>query len=171
MPAPAVKPPDQAYKADKTDRNMSTNIDVLVVDDDPDYCELTVAALNACGQRATLCLHDGTDALDYLHGINGFSGRDTADQPRLVLLDLKLVKVHGLEVLRRMRGEPCSRNVPVVVLSGTDDQQALRECYDAGANSVVRKTVDYSELTRKIRGIFEFWLNVNQENGHSNVPV
>ena len=148
---------------------MLTNTDVLVVDDDSDYCELAVAALHACGQRNTLCLHDGTDALDYLHGRNRFGKRDVRFQPRLVLLDLKLVKVHGLEVIKRLRAEPCSRNVPVVVLSGTDDQQTLRECYDAGANSVVRKTVDYSELTRKMSGIFEFWLNVNEEHSDSRL--
>ena len=148
---------------------MNKNIDVLVVDDDPAYCELAVAALNACGQHNTLCVHDGTDALDFLHGRNEHSGRDVQHQPRLVLLDLKLVKVHGLEVIRAIRAQACTRNLPVVVLSGTDDQQVLRECYDAGANSVVSKTIDYGELTRKIRGIFEFWLNVNEENRHGNL--
>lgn len=150
---------------------MTDNIDVLVIDDDPDYCELAVAALNACGQHKTLCLHDGKDALDYLHGTNNFDGRDVTQQPRLVLLDLKLVGINGLEVLKGIRAEPSSRNVAVVVLSGTDDQRALRECYDAGANSVVRKTVDYGELTRKIRGIFEFWLNVSEENRDSSAAA
>ena len=148
---------------------MTQSIDVLVVDDDHDYCELAVAALKACGQRDILCLHDGTEAIDYLHGTNRFSGRDVRHQPRLVLLDLKLVRVHGLEVLRKMRAVPATHDVPVVVLSGTDDQQALRECYEAGANSVVRKTVDYAELTRKIHGIFEFWLNINEQNRASRV--
>lgn len=146
-----------------------TNFDVLVVDDDPDYCELALAALQACGQRSTLCVHDGEDALAYLHGAGRFSGRDLRSQPRLVLLDLNLVRVHGLEVIKRMRSDAASCDVPVVVLSGSDDQAALRACYEAGANSVVRKTVDYTELTRKIRGIFEFWLNVNEQNRESRV--
>ena len=64
---------------------MTDNIDVLVIDDDPDYCELAVAALNACGQHKTLCLHDGKEALDYLHGTSNFDGRDVTQQPRLVL--------------------------------------------------------------------------------------
>lgn len=148
---------------------MTNKIDVLVVDDDPDYCELAVAALNACGQRNTLCLHDGKDALDFLRGANRYEGRDMRTQPRLVLLDLRLVKVHGLEVLEQMRADPVLHNIPVVVLSGTDDQHALRECYDAGANSVVRKTVDYDELKRKIAGIFEFWLNINEQDRGSRV--
>ena len=148
---------------------MTQKIDVLVVDDDPDYCELAVAALKACGQRHVLCLHDGTDAIDYLRGANRFSGRDVRAQPRLVLLDLKLVRMHGLEVLRAMRADAAARDVPVVVMSATDDQKSLRECYEAGANSVVRKTVDYTELIRKLKGIFEFWLNINEQNHESRV--
>jgi CheY-like chemotaxis protein len=148
---------------------MNKNIDVLMVDDDLDYCELAVAALDACGKRTILCVHDGTDALDYLRGQNQYSDRDVRHQPRLVLLDLKLVKIDGLEVLKQMRAEPATRNVPVVMLSGADDQDALRACYDAGANSVVRKTTDNAELGRKIRGIFEFWLNVNEQNRESRV--
>lgn len=142
---------------------MNNKIDVLVVDDDPDYCELAALALQACGQRNTLCVNDGQEALNYLHGLAAHAGRDVRDQPRLVLLDLKLVRMQGLEVLRRLRAEPSTAAVPVVVLSGTDDQAALRACYDAGANSVVRKTSDFDELKRKLRGIFEFWLNVNEE--------
>jgi len=148
---------------------MSLKTDVLVVDDDPDYCELATAALKACGQQSVLCLHEGEQALDWLHGIGKFGERDTAHQPRLVLLDLKLAAMDGLEVLRRMRAEKATRNVPVVVVSGTDDQSVLRSCYEAGANSVVRKTADGRELERKMRGIFEFWLNVNEQNRESRV--
>jgi CheY-like chemotaxis protein len=148
---------------------MSNKTDVLVVDDDPDYCELASAALKACGQQTVLCLHDGTDALDWLHGKGSHAGRSTAQQPRLVLLDLKLIRLDGLEVLRRMRSVQSTRNVPVVVVSGTDDQAVLRSCYEAGANSVVRKTADPAEFERKMRGIFEFWLNVNEQNRESRV--
>ena len=148
---------------------MKKHIDVLVIDDDPDYCELATLALAACGQRSVLCLHDGTDAIDYMHGKGKYSERDPRSQPRLLLLDLKLVKMHGLEVLRQLRALPLTRAVPVVVLSATDDQDALRECYDAGANSVVRKTSDPVELERKMRGIFQFWLNVNEQNRDSRV--
>ncbi len=148
---------------------MNKKIDVLVVDDDRDYCELAVAALAACGQRKVLCVHDGDDALDYLQGRGEYKGRDVNSQPRLVLLDLKLVKVHGLEVLTQLRGQRATTEVPVVVLSGSDDQALLRQCYDAGANSVVRKTMDSTELERKMRGIFEFWLNVNEQNRQSRV--
>lgn len=148
---------------------MNKKIDVLVVDDDPDYCELAVAALAACGQRKVLCVHDGTDALDYLQGQGKYKGRNVNSQPRLVLLDLKLAKVHGLEVLTQLRAQRATTEVPVVVLSGSDDQALLRQCYDAGANSVVRKTMDSTELERKMRGIFEFWLNVNEQNRHSRV--
>jgi CheY-like chemotaxis protein len=148
---------------------MKKKIDVLVIDDDRDYCEMAVSALHTCGQRNVMCVHDGSDGLDYLHGANTYRGRDLKDQPRLVLLDLKMVRVHGLEVLKSMRAQPHSASVPVVVLSATDDQSALRECYGAGANSVVRKTSDADEFVRKMRGIFEFWLNVNEQNRESRV--
>ncbi|WP_298926537.1 response regulator [uncultured Ramlibacter sp.] len=148
---------------------MSNKTDVLVVDDDPDYCELASEALKACGQQTVLCLYDGTEALDWLHAKGPYAGRDTTAQPRLVLLDLKLVALDGLEVLRQMRAAQPTRNVPVVVVSGTDDQAVLRSCYEAGANSIVRKTADPAEFERKMRGIFEFWLNVNEQNRESRV--
>ena len=148
---------------------MNNRIDVLVVDDDPDYCELAEEALRSCGRHNVLCVHDGTDALDYMHAHGKFDGRDPRHQPRLVLLDLKMERMQGLEVVQRMRADQHTAHVPVIVLSGTDDQQALRACYDAGANSVVRKTADFNELRRKLGGIFAFWLDANEQNRASQV--
>lgn len=145
--------------------SLAHKLDVLLVDDDPDYCELATAALRDCGQKYLLCVHDGQQALDYLRGEGNWQGRDTASQPRLVLLDLKMVGLQGLEVLRRIRAEPLTRDVPTVIHAGGDLQPVLRECYAAGANSVVRKTGDMDDLSRKLQGIFSFWLDANEPNG------
>jgi two-component system response regulator len=143
---------------------------VLLVEDDEDYRELTLAALHECCDPARiLAVGDGEHALDYLFGRKAHAGRDTRRQPRLVVLDLKLTRVHGLEVLEAMRNDPLTQSVPVVVLSGTSEKAELDRCYHAGANSVVGKTDDIGELRRKMRRMYEFWITVNEANRNSRV--
>lgn len=146
------------------------DIAILLVEDSPDHRELIVAALgDACDPARILCAADGAEALDYLFARGEHAGRDARKQPRLVILDLKLVRMHGLEVLRAMRDDPLTQSVPVVMLSGTSDKAELDRCYAAGANSVVRKSVDFDEMRRKMRHVYDFWINVNEANRNSRV--
>ena len=147
-----------------------TDITILVVEDDPDHLELTVDALAQCCPRECIATApDGVEALDFLLGRAGHAERDVRRQPRLVLLDMKLLRMHGVEVLRAMRADPCTRSVPVVMLSASTEKAELDSCYEAGANSVVRKSLDYDELRRKMRQVYDFWMTVNEANRASRV--
>jgi len=147
-----------------------TEIAILVVEDNPDHRELTVLALRECCDPARIATAaDGSDALDFMFGQGIHEGRDTRKQPRLVVLDMRLTRVHGLEVLKAMRANPLTQSVPVVMLSSSTERQELDSCYEAGANSVVRKSLDYQELRRKMRQVYEFWVTVNEANRNSRV--
>ncbi|RYF43723.1 MAG: response regulator [Comamonadaceae bacterium] len=147
-----------------------TDISILVVEDDPDHLEITVDALAQCCPRECIATaRDGVEALDFLFGRGPYAQRDARRQPRLVILDMKLVHLHGVEVLQAMRADPRTRAVPVVMLSASTEKEALDACYDAGANSVVRKSSDPDELHRKMRQVHDFWITVNEGDRHSRV--
>jgi CheY-like chemotaxis protein len=147
-----------------------TDFAILIIDDNPDHRELTVLALRECCNPARIgTAADGVEALDHLFGRGSYEGRDTRKQPRLVLLDINLIRLHGLEVLKAMRRDAATHAVPVVMLSSSDDKLELDSCYLAGANSVVRKSVDFEELRRKMKQVYDFWMTVNEAHRNSRV--
>jgi two-component system response regulator len=105
---------------------------------------------------------NGQEALDYLWGAGAYAGRDTADLPALVLLDLKLPKVSGLDVLRRIRGDPRTRRVPVVILTTSKEEQDVTAGYDLGANSYIRKPVDFRQFAAAVEQLGLYWLVLNE---------
>jgi CheY-like chemotaxis protein len=136
---------------------------ILMVDDNPDHLELTVMALSECCDPldiATAC--DGVEALDYLFGRGRHAARDTTLQPRLIILDMKLVRLHGLEVLKAVRADPRTACVPVVIHSSSTEKNDVAACYAHGANSYIRKATDYDELRGKMRRLHDFWMTVNE---------
>jgi two-component system response regulator len=148
----------------------AADVAILVVEDNPDHRELILLALRECCDASRLAaVEDGTEALDFLFARGSFAGRDIRKQPRLVILDMKLCRVHGLDVLKAMRADAVTQSVPVVVLSGSTERAELDSCYEAGANSVVRKTLDFDEMRRKMRQVYEFWVTVNEANRASRV--
>lgn len=145
-------------------------IAILVVEDNPDHRELIVAALaEKCDRARITTAADGVEALDYLFARGEFAERDPRKQPRLVVLDLRMAPMDGLEVLKTLRADPHTSAVPVVVLSGSAEKAELDRCYEAGANSVVRKTVAFDELRQKMSRVYDFWITVNEANRHSRV--
>ena len=143
---------------------------ILVVEDNPDHRELTVRALaECCDADRILAVEDGAAALDFFFGQGAYAGRETHRQPRLVILDMRLTRLHGLDVLRAMRADPRTQAVPVVMLSSSTEKQELDSCYEAGANSVVRKSLDYDELRHKMKQVHDFWITVNEANRASRV--
>jgi len=107
-------------------------------------------------------LHDGAEALDYLFGRGEYTGRDVADHPQVVLLDLNLPKIGGLEVLRRIRAEERLRSLPVVILTSSKEDQDLCAGYASGANSYVVKPVDFGEFSEAVRQLGLYWLILNE---------
>lgn len=147
-----------------------TDVAILLVEDNADHRELILAALSErCDPARIAIAEDGTDALDFLFCRGAHAGRDPRKPPRLVILDMKLTRVHGIEVLRAMRANAMTHSVPVVMLSSSTEKAELDRCYEAGANSVVRKSFEVDELRRKMAQMYEFWVNVNEANRHSRV--
>ncbi|HEU4681508.1 MAG TPA: response regulator [Gemmatimonadales bacterium] len=137
--------------------------DILLVEDHPLEVELTLRPLREMGPESRIDLaRDGEEALDFLLGRGGFRHRLAAPLPRLVLLDLQLPKLDGLEVLRGVRGNARTCMIPVVVLISSADPRQLAQCYQLGANSCVQKPVRYDEFSAVIRTVASYWLGFNQ---------
>lgn len=132
--------------------------EILYAEDNVNDVELTLAALQEC--RLANQVHvarDGAEALDYLYGRGQFAGR-AGPPPLLILLDLKMPKVDGLEVLRTVKGDPVLRAIPVVVLTSSAEDRDVRTAYELGANAYVVKPVDFAKLIEAVRHIRLFWL-------------
>jgi len=135
---------------------------ILLVEDNPDDEELTLRALAKNHIRNEIVVaHDGVEALDYLFGTGSFAGRDPDHLPEVVLLDLKLPKVDGVEVLRRIRGDARTRLLPVVMLTSSLEEGDLARCYANGVNSYVRKPVDFIEFMEVVKQLGMYWMVLN----------
>jgi two-component system response regulator len=136
---------------------------ILLVEDNPDDEALTVRALkrNHIANEVAVA-RDGLEALDYLFGTGAHAGRDPAVLPAMVLLDLKLPKLDGLGVLRRIRADDRTRRLPVVILTTSGEERDLSEGYGAGANSFIQKPVDYTQFTEVVRQLGLYWLVLNK---------
>lgn len=133
------------------------------MEDNPDHLELTVLTLEEQGMEAEIAVaRDGAEALDYLFGQGAHAGRDTHKQPSLILLDMKLPKLSGLDVLRSVRANPLTALVPVVMLTSSSELSDMTACYKSGANGFVRKPVDFGDFTEKLSRLQAFWLDVNE---------
>ena len=136
---------------------------ILLVEDNPDDEALTVRALKRANVRNRIVVaRDGAEALDYLHGTGVHAGRDVRLTPQVVLLDIKLPKIDGLEVLRRVRADARTELLPVVILTSSSEEQDMIEGYRLGANSYVRKPVDFSHFADAVRQLGLYWVLVNQ---------
>lgn len=136
---------------------------ILLVEDNPDDAALTIHALETNKIGNTLVVaRDGVEALDYLFGTGSYAGRAPTDLPAVVLLDLKLPRIDGLEVLRRVRSDERTRLLPVVILTSSNQEEDRIEGYSLGANSYVRKPVDFDDFVRAAGQLGLYWLLLNQ---------
>lgn len=136
---------------------------VLLVEDNPSDEKLTLRALQRCGvEHAVVVARDGAEAIDCLTGAGAWAGRGIGATVALILLDLKLPRIDGLEVLRRVRAEQVTRWTPVVVLTASGEEEDLRASYAAGANAYLRKPVDFDRFVEAARTICTFWLALNE---------
>ncbi|MGL4619731.1 response regulator [Chroococcidiopsis sp.] len=136
---------------------------ILLVEDNPDDEALAIRALKRhhIGNDIVVA-HDGVEALDYLFGTGMYAERDVSSKPTVVLLDLKLPRVDGLEVLRRLREDERTRLMPVVVLTTSSEERDLLDSYSLGCNSYIRKPVDFLQFSEAIRHLGMYWLLMNE---------
>ena len=140
---------------------------ILIVEDDPDDETLTLRALRKSNlETEVVVLRDGAAALDYLFGTGAYSGRELPAPPQLILLDLNLGKMSGMEVLRRLRADSRTRLLPIVVLTSSNEERELQEAYRLGANSFIRKPVEFAQFMEAVRQVGLYWLEHNKAPGN-----
>ena len=138
-------------------------VDLLVVEGDPVEAELLLRPLRDLAEPERIGhARDGEEALDYLLGRNAFRHRLGGPLPRLVLLELKLPKLDGVEVLRTLRASPRTATVPVVGLTSSAEPREVAQCYQAGANSCIRKPIEFREFVETVRTLGRYWLRLNR---------
>jgi two-component system response regulator len=136
---------------------------ILLVEDNSDDEALTLRALQKNNiSNEIVVARDGVEALDYLFGTGAHAGRDGSVLPKLILLDLKLPKLDGFEVLQRLRADPRTRLLPVVILTSSKEQQDIVNSYGLRANSYVRKPVDFEQFVESVRQLGLYWLVINE---------
>ncbi len=143
--------------------NRAEEIEILLVEDNPEDAELTLRALKT-NNLANRVAHvaDGEAALDFILARGKFSGREAEARPQVVILDLKLPKVSGLEVLRALKSDPATRTIPVVVLTSSAQEQDIVESYQLGVNSYIVKPVDFDKFAATVRDLGLYWLLLNK---------
>jgi CheY-like chemotaxis protein len=136
---------------------------ILLVEDNPDDVELTLLAFKKYNIKNDLVvIQNGAEALDYLFAEGAYAGRDLSNMPTVILLDLKLPKIDGLEVLRRIRADERTKLLPVVILTSSKEEQDLINGYKFGANSYVRKPIDFAQFTEAARQLGLYWMILNE---------
>jgi CheY-like chemotaxis protein len=143
--------------------NQQNEIEILLVEDNPYDAELALRSLknNHLANRV-IVVRDGEEALDFIFARGAFSDRRVEDIPRVILLDLKLPKVDGLEVLKAVKNDPRTRFIPVVVLTSSKEEKDIVESYQLGANSYIVKPVDFDKFIEAVNSLGLYWLLLNQ---------
>jgi len=142
---------------------MSTEIEILLAEDSASDAEMTIDALkkNGLGNKL-LHVKDGAAALDFLFAEGAYAGRDMKNKPKVILLDLKMPKVNGIEVLQRIRADEHTKSIPVVMLTSSKEDPDIKKCYELGVNSYVVKPVAFDEFQKAIIELGLYWMIVNQ---------
>jgi two-component system response regulator len=137
---------------------------ILLVEDNPDDEELTTRALRRQAKIANqiVVARDGSEAVDYLFGEGKHAGRDLSQMPALILLDLKLPKLSGFDVLQRLRADPRTKLIPTVILTSSSEEEDMLKSYQSGANSYVRKPVEFDAFVNAVGQLGSYWMQINQ---------
>lgn len=140
------------------------NKTILLIEDNPSDIKLTQRALNKSHIiNELIVIEDGLEALEYLFGTGKYEGRNIFELPTLVLLDIKLPRMDGHEILQRIRSNPLTHRLPVVMLSSSNEEQDIAASYDLGANSYIRKPVDFEQFVHAVQHLGLYWLILNEE--------
>jgi len=138
-------------------------IEIILVEDNPNDAELTIRALKKSHfANKILHLKDGAEAIDFIFAEGAYAGRDTNHKPRAILLDLKMPKVDGIEVLRRLKADESTRAIPVVVLTSSNEDPDVATCYELGVNSYIVKPVGFENFIQAVSNLGLYWLLLNR---------
>ncbi|MBV6642677.1 MAG: response regulator [Cyclobacteriaceae bacterium] len=137
-------------------------VEVLLIEDNPDDATLAMKALREFMTNEIVWLKDGEEAMNFLFGKGEYSGRDITIKPKVILLDLKMPKVDGTELLQILRMDKLTKNIPVVVMTSSKEDSDLKKCYEYGVNSYVVKPIDFGQFIKAARQISMYWLLVNE---------
>jgi two-component system response regulator len=146
---------------------MSTHeVEILLVEDNPDDAALAIRALKKHNLANKLVhLKNGADAIDFIFGNGLYEGKEYENIPKFILLDLKMPKVTGLEVLAKLKGSPRTRAIPVVILTSSAEDPDIKKCYDLGANSYIVKPVEFDNFSKTVVDLGFYWMLLNRTNG------
>jgi two-component system response regulator len=140
-----------------------TNIEILFVEDSEDDAMLTMRAFKKSGLDNKLHhVKDGAEALDFMYCRGGYASRNFQEHPRLILLDLKMPKVSGMEVLEKIKSDPNIKSIPVVILTSSQEDPDIKKCYNLGANSYIVKPVDSDKFFQSIKELGMYWMGLSQ---------
>lgn len=142
---------------------MHQKIDILLIEDNPSDAELTIRALRKNKIiNALLHLHNGEDALEYIFGTGKYTGRNVEEVPKIILLDLKMPKIDGLEVLKKIKSDERTKIIPVVLLTSSKENKDIIDSYRLGVNSYIVKPVDFEDFVKAVSDVGLYWLTMNQ---------
>lgn len=141
----------------------NAQVEILLVEDNADDAEMTIHALRKKNLANKLIhLQDGEEALDFLFGMGKFAGRDISIRPRLILLDLKMPKVDGMQVLAKVKSDEVTKKIPIVILTSSKEDPDLSNCYKLGANSYIVKPVEFDSFINTVTELGMYWMLLNQ---------
>lgn len=142
---------------------INQEVEILIVEDNPDDAELVIRALKKQNLANNVVhLIDGAEALDFIYGMNKYAERNTENVPRVILLDLKMPKVSGLEVLQRVKEDPMTKMIPVVILTSSNEDPDIKKAYELGANSYIVKPVNFTNFSKIVADLGLYWMVVNK---------
>ena len=142
---------------------MNDAVEIILVEDNPDDADLAIRALKKHNLANNLVhLPGGAEALDFIFATGPYAGRDINNTPKVILLDLRMPKVNGIEVLRRIKADSRTSHIPVVVLTSSDEDPDIKTCYSLGANSYIVKPIEFDALTHKISELGLYWMVLNK---------
>ncbi len=141
-------------------------VEILLVEDNPHDAEMTIRALKKAGLANKLThLKDGAEALDFIFAKGAFAGRQIMDKPKVILLDIKMPKVDGIEVLRQIKSNGTTKTIPVVIMTSSKEEQDIITSYNLGVNSYIVKPVDFEGFAKAVAELGFYWLITNQATG------
>jgi len=141
-------------------------LEIILVEDNADDAALAIRALKKQNLANKLVhLNDGAEALDFIFGTGEYSGRNIENTPKVILLDLKMPKVNGMEVLEKLKSDPLMKDIPVVILTSSGEDPDIQKCYDLGANSYIVKPVDFDNFSKTVVELGLYWVVLNKAPG------